>query len=178
MPWTPSWNGESFSGRLWLYGALCGAILFPPAGTIPFLQDVRSGTRSGGSIKTVRIPEMEFVLFLLYRGEKEPKRGTLWKSREFRPLRRSTKGSALGTRKPLKRLERNFYTGSVGTVCEPVTLLSVKSVQTLFYNSLKRFLEGFGKPFSLKKVSREKPNPPRRTTWKVFLIFCISRWDI
>ncbi len=34
-----------------------------------------------------------------------------WSIKVFRSLRRATKGSAFGNRKPLKRLERNFNNG-------------------------------------------------------------------
>ena len=54
-------------------------------------------------------PRRGFFLFSdLKRSENSPSPAFLNAFKTFRPLRRSTKGSAFGYRKPLKRLDLNF----------------------------------------------------------------------
>ena len=50
------------------------------------------------------------VLFLLYRGEKVPKRGTLWKSWVFRTLRSAGQGVAPTPYRLLEKAGENFQT--------------------------------------------------------------------
>ena len=73
-------------------------------------NNCRGGARSSrGYICNFEIADHNLFFFSFSEEKKNQKEELFSNAMEFRPLRRSIQGSALKTRKPLKRLDINFH---------------------------------------------------------------------